>query len=474
MAFKDECGVFGVFGCKDAASLCYLGLYALQHRGEESAGIVSYDTKNFYVVKNDGHVSDVFNKENLRHLKGKLAIGHVRYSTTGSGDLNNIQPFYSKTSFGKIAIAHNGNITNALHLYKQLEAKGALFQSTVDSETIMHLVSRSTGKTVIERFQNTLSQCEGAYSLAIMGDDFLMAARDPHGFRPLIIGKLGTGYVISSETCALDLIGAEYIQEVNPGEIVFIDKHGLQSAKIPNKIKAPKFCIFEHIYFARPDSVVFGENVHQVRKELGAQLAREYHVDADLVMAIPDSGYSAALGYAHESGLPFEMGMTRNHYIGRTFIQPEQKIRDLNVKIKLNPIRSVLKGKRVVVIDDSIVRGTTAKRRVAAIRKAGAKEVHMRISAPPVTDPCHFGIDTPTKNKLIASKKSVQDICDYIGADSLGYLSHEGLLNVITAHQKTHYCTACFTGKYPIKIKNKGKHTVESHKKIKLHRRRST
>ena len=298
-----------------------------------------------------------------------------------------------------------------------------------------------------------------------MGDDYMMAARDPFGFRPLVLGKLGNGYVLSSETCALDLIGATYIQEVNPGELIYIDKNGLQSAKIPNRV-TPKMCIFEHVYFSRTDSVVFGESVHDVRKKFGALLAKEHPIDADLVMAIPDSGYSAAIGYAHAAGIPFEMGMTRNHYVGRTFIQPEQKIRDFNVRIKLNPIRAVLKDKRLIVIDDSIVRGTTAKRRVAALRKAGAKEVHVRISSPPVSHPCHFGIDTPSRNKLIAGKRSIQEICQYIGADSLGYLSEEGMLSVMKSYKPTHYCTGCFTGRYPTKIKNKGKYTVESEKKI--------
>lgn len=464
---KEECGVFGVFGCKDAAKLCYLGLYALQHRGQESAGIVSHDEKNFYVVKAEGLVSEVFNSENLQYLKGRTAIGHVRYSTTGSNSINNIQPLYSKTAQGKLAIAHNGNLTNAYSIYKELEAEGALFQSTVDSEIILHLVSRSKGKNIIENFQQTLAKIEGAYSLSVLGENFIIAARDPLGFRPLVLGKRSDGYVISSESCALDLIEAKYVREIEPGEIVYIDKEGVQSHKIPLPVKKAH-CIFEHVYFARPDSVVFGDNVHEVRKEYGRQLAREYPVDADLVMSIPDSGNSAALGYAEESGIPFDFGMTRNHYVGRTFIQPEQKIRDFAVKVKLNPIKSVIEGKRVIVVDDSLVRGTTSKRRVSAIRDAGAKKVHLRISAPPIRFPCHFGIDTPKSAKLIAAQKTVKEIMEYVGADSLGYLTKEGMLAVMKAHQPKDYCTGCFDGNYPIKVKNKGKNKFEG-RKIKLY-----
>lgn len=463
--WKEECGVFGVFGCKDASTLCYLGLYALQHRGQESAGIVSYDKKHFYVVKEEGLVSDVFTPENLSYLKGKSAIGHVRYSTTGSNSINNIQPLYSKTGKGKLAIAHNGNLTNAFTIYKKLEKEGALFQSTIDSEIILHLYSRAGSKDVIENIQETLSKVEGAFSLVAMGESFLVAARDPNGFRPLVLGKLGNGYIVSSETCALDLIGATYVREIAPGEIVYIDSEGIKSATIPVK-PAPSMCIFEHVYFARPDSIVFGDTVHEVRKEFGRQLAREYPVDADLVMSIPDSGNSAALGYAEESGIPFEFGMTRNHYVGRTFIQPEQKIRDFSVKVKLNPIQSILEGKRVVVVDDSLVRGTTSKRRVSALLKAGAKEVHLRISAPPVKFPCHFGIDTPQAKKLIANNKSIEEIRLHVGADSLGFLSLEGMLKSASSVKTTDFCSACFSGKYPIRVRNKGKHSFDGQRKI--------
>lgn len=464
---KEECGVFGVFGCEDAAKLCYLGLYALQHRGQESAGIISYDSKSFYVVKEEGLVSEIFDPENLQHLKGKFSIGHVRYSTTGGNSINNIQPMYSKTAQGKLAIAHNGNLTNALNLYKELELKGALFQSTVDSEIFLHLFSRAKAGNVVGNFQEILPKIEGAYALVALGENYLVAARDPNGFRPLVIGKLGDGYIAASETCALDLIGAQYIREVKPGEIVFITKDGLSSHQIPKKI-TPSLCVFEHVYFARPDSLVFGDSVHMVRKAFGAQLAKEHPVDADIVIAIPDSGNSAALGYAEASGIPYEIGMTRNHYVGRTFIQPEQKIRDFGVKIKLNPIRHVIEGKRVIVIDDSLVRGTTSKRRVSAIRDAGAKEVHLRISSPPIKFPCHFGIDTPKRAKLIAATKSTLEIMKYVGADSLGYLSQKGMVDAVKSVESSHFCTACFDGKYPIKVVNKGKSAFDSQRKIKL------
>lgn len=464
---KEECGVFGVFGCEDAAKLCYLGLYALQHRGQESAGIVSYDTKNFYVVKDEGLVSEVFNPENLQHLKGNYSVGHVRYSTTGGNNINNIQPLYSKTAQGRLAIAHNGNLTNAFNLYKDLENKGALFQSTVDSEIFLHLFSRAKAGSIVGNFQEILPKIEGAYSIIGLGEDYLIAARDPNGFRPLVLGKLGDGFIVSSETCALDLIGATYIREVKPGEIIYITKEGLTSHQIPKKAK-PSLCVFEHVYFARPDSIVFGDSVHSVRKAFGAQLAKEHPIDADIVIAIPDSGNSAALGFAEASGIPYEIGMTRNHYVGRTFIQPEQKIRDFGVKIKLNPIRHVLEGKRVVVIDDSLVRGTTSKMRVSAIREAGAKEVHLRISSPPIRFACHFGIDTPKRAKLIASTKNVEEIMKYVGADSLGYLSQKGMIEAVKSVENSHFCTACFDGKYPIKVANKGKSTFDSQRKIKL------
>lgn len=465
--FKEECGVFGVFGCKDAARLSFLGLYALQHRGQESAGIVSWDGSHLFVVKDEGLVSEVFNDTNMAHLKGTASIGHVRYSTTGSNNPSNIQPLYAKTSKGNFALAHNGNLTNAASLYHQFKAEGSLFQSTVDSEVILHLMSRSKATTLMKVLQESLAQIQGAFSITMLSEGSLIAARDTYGFRPLILGQLGTGYIVASETCALDLIGADYIREIEPGEIIIITEEGIESARIPLKTKLG-MCIFEHVYFSRPDSVVFGENVHQVRKEFGRILAAEHPIDADLVMAIPDSGNSAALGYSEASGIPFEIGMTRNHYVGRTFIQPQQKIRDLGVKIKLNPIRNVLEGKRVIVIDDSLVRGTTSKQRVSAIRKAGAKEVHLRISSPPIMNPCHFGIDTPKREKLIASQKTLAEIRKYVDADTLGYLSLDGMLSAIKSYKPEQFCTGCFTGKYPLKVVNKGKFSLETGK-IKLY-----
>ena len=450
---KEECGIFGVFGHKDAANLTYLGLYALQHRGQESAGIVTQNHKRFKVIKDMGLVSEVFNPKNLAELTGDNAIGHVRYSTTGSSTIKNAQPFLAETSKGGIAIAHNGNLVNAAELHEELESSGSIFQTTMDSEVIIHLLSRSDSENITDALIETLSRIKGAYSLLIMGKDNLIAVRDTFGFRPLCLGKLDGAYVLSSETCALDLIQAEYIRDIEPGEILLINKDGASSMK-PFPFHRHALCIFELIYFARPDSRVFGRNVHLIRKEFGKSLAKEHPIPADLVMAIPDSGNSAALGFAEQSGIPFEFGMTRNHYIGRTFIEPSQKIRDLGVKIKLNPIRDVLKGKRIVIVDDSIVRGTTSRQRVSALREAGATEVHMRISSPPIKWSCYFGIDTPEREKLIASKKEVDEIRQFIGADTLGYLSLEGLLGSAGLPAQE-FCTACFSGDYPIKLKQK-------------------
>lgn len=460
-SMKEECGVFGVFGCKDAARLTYLGLYALQHRGQEGAGIVSDEGSRFYVVKDHGLVNEIFHQDELSYLKGKSSIGHVRYSTTGSNNKNNIQPLFSKTSKGKIAIAHNGNLTNAGTLYKKMKKSGALFQSTVDSEVILHMLAKSKKRSIMGAMQETLAQIEGALSMVLLGEGFMMAARDPNGWRPLVLGRLGDGYVVASETCAFDLIGATYECEIDPGEIVYIDKKGVQSERIPVKHKK-SMCIFEHVYFARPDSKVFGDSVHLVRKEMGRQLARQNKVEADMVMSIPDSGNSAALGYAEESGIPFEFGMTRNHYVGRTFIQPNQKNRDFSVRVKLNPIKETLEGKDVVVVDDSLVRGTTSKHRVKTIRDAGAKKIHMMISSPPITDPCFFGIDTPKKEKLAAATKTIDEIRRYIGADSLTFLDLDRMLDSVDAYGSTEFCTGCFTGKYPIRVRNKGKFAFES------------
>jgi amidophosphoribosyltransferase len=444
------CGIVGIYGHKDSARLTYLGLYALQHRGEESAGIFVYDGKEVRHHKGMGLVGEVFNEEDIKSLRGNIAIGHVRYSTTGSSISSNIQPFLVKHKRGHIAIAHNGNLTNAKKIRDELEEKGSIFQSTMDSEIIVHLLARAQKKEDYkESLIWSLSQLEGAYSVVIMLNDVLIGARDPHGFRPLCLGKLDGAYVLASETCALDLIQAQYIREIEPGEIVFISKQGLESIKPFPKCKR-SLCIFEYIYFARPDSNIFGKSVYLTRKRLGKQLACEYPVVCDLVMPIPDSGNYAALGFAQKSRISYEVGIIRNHYIGRTFIQPSQFIRDFRVKVKLNPIKDVLKDKRIVIIEDSIVRGTTSRVRVKTLREAGAKEVHMRVSCPPIRFPCFYGIDFPTKKELIASKRTVNQIRDFIGLNSLGYLSLEGMLTSMLL-PKGEFCTACFTGTYPVK-----------------------
>lgn len=442
------CGIFGVYPHKDAGRLSYLGLYALQHRGEESAGIITYNGKKTHLHKALGLVSDVFDEKIIRTLHGELAVGHVRYSTTGSSNIKNTQPFYVKSKIGEIAIAHNGNLTNTVTLHQELENKGALFQSTMDSEIVAHLLAHSQNKDEKEAVIWALSKLEGAYSLVLMLNNMLIGARDTFGWRPLCLGKLDGAYILASETCALDLIGAQYVRDIQPGEVVFIDKDKIESA-MPFKKTACAFCIFEYIYFARPDSNIFERNVYSARKNLGKNLAKEFPVEADLVMPIPDSGNSAALGFAETSGLVFEIGLVRNHYIGRTFIQPSQFIRDFRVKVKLNPIKEVLKDKRVCIVEDSIVRGTTSKSRVRTLREAGAKEIHMRISCPPLRYPCFYGIDFPTRKELVAFKHDVAWIRDFIGADSLEYLSLEGMLNSMPL-PKENFCTACFTGKYPL------------------------
>jgi len=442
------CGIFGVYPHKDAAHLACLGLYALQHRGEESSGIITRNGKKVYLHKALGLVSDCFDKKIIRSLRGELAVGHVRYSTTGSSNIKNTQPFYVKSKIGDIAIAHNGNLTNTLSLHKELENNGALFQTSMDSEIIVHLLAHSQKKDIKEAIIWSLSKLEGAYSLVLMLNDILIGARDTFGWRPLCLGKLDGAYVLASETCALDLIGAQYIRDVQPGEIVFIYKDKIESVT-PYKKTTYAFCIFEYIYFARPDSNIFGHNVYMARKRLGGQLAAEFPADADIVMPIPDSGTYAALGFSEASKIPFEYGMIRNHYIGRTFIQPTQDLRDFRVKIKLNPLKEVLNGKKVAIIEDSIVRGTTSRMRVKTIRQAGAKVIHMRVSCPPLKFPCFYGIDFPTKKELVASKHDIAWIRDFIGADSLEYLSLEGMLNSMPL-PKENFCTACFTGRYPI------------------------
>ncbi|MBU4376322.1 MAG: amidophosphoribosyltransferase [Candidatus Omnitrophica bacterium] len=445
------CGIFGIAGHKEAARLTYLGLYALQHRGEESAGIFSYDGKKVRHHKGMGLVGEVFDEEKIRSLRGSLAIGHVRYSTTGSSHVSNIQPFLVNHMRGHIAIAHNGNLTNVLNLKRAMEEKGSIFQTSMDSEIIAHLLARANKKDYKENIVWALSHLEGAYSLVLMMNDVLVGARDPYGWRPLCLGKVDGAYVLASETCALDLIRAKYVREVEPGEILFITKDGLESIK-PFPKKKTAMCIFEYIYFARPDSNIFGKNVYLTRRQLGANLARECPAGkkCDFIMPIPDSGNHAALGFAEVAKIPYGVGIIRNHYIGRTFIQPSQHLRDFSVKVKLNPIKDVLKDKRVTVVEDSIVRGTTSRGRVKALREAGAKEIHMRISSPPIKFPCYYGIDFPTKRELIASNRSVKEIGEFIGVDSLGYISLEGMLNAMLL-PKDSFCVACFTGDYPLK-----------------------
>jgi amidophosphoribosyltransferase len=445
--FHDECGVIGIYGHPDAANLTYLGLYALQHRGQESAGIVSADGKVLYCQKEMGLVADIFTEERIKKLPGHAAIGHNRYSTTGDSISINIQPILVNFALGGLAVAHNGNLVNAALLKAELEAYGSIFQSTMDSEVVIHLIAQSRMATLQERIVDALQHLQGSYSLLLLDEDQLIGVRDPRGFRPLVLGQVGDGYVLASETCALDLIEATYLREIEPGEMVIISRKGIES-RFPFKQVNPSHCIFEFIYFARPDSMVFGQNVYTIRKEFGRQLARETGVPADVVIPVPDSGVPAALGYAEESGIPFGLGLIRNHYVGRTFIEPRQSIRHFGVKIKLNPVKDVLKGKRVVVVDDSIVRGTTSKKIIKMIRNAGAAEIHMRISSPPTTHPCYYGIDTPTRQELIASSHSIEEIRKYITADSLGYIGMDGIKKVVD--RPMNYCAACFCGEYPV------------------------
>ena len=449
----EECGIFGVYNHQEASNLTYLGLYALQHRGQEACGIVSSDGHDLHAHKGMGLVADVFgNQEIFKKLPGRSAIGHVRYSTTGSSVLKNVQPIMVNYSRGSIAVSHNGNLVNAQRIKDELEAWGSIFQTTMDTEIIIHLLATSKANSLLDRLTDALSQVTGAYSLLFLTESRMIAARDPHGFRPLCLGRLGSAYVIASESCALDLIEATFIREIEPGEIVEITSSGMTSY-FPLKKATPSPCIFEFVYFARPDSFIFGKNVYTVRKELGRQLAREHRVDADIVIPVPDSGVPAAMGYAEESGISFELGLIRNHYVGRTFIEPQQSIRHFGVKIKLNPVREMLAGKRVVVIDDSIVRGTTSRKIVKMVRNAGASEVHMLISSPPTSYPCYYGIDTPNRKELISASHTIDEIRRYITADTLGYLSEEGLLTAVGANT-TGYCKACFSGAYPIGFPN--------------------
>lgn len=443
---KEECGVFGVYGHPEASNLTYLGLYALQHRGQEGAGIVSSDGSKLHTYREMGLVADIFGEDVIRRLPGNSAIGHVRYSTAGESHLKNVQPIVVEYARGPLAVAHNGNLVNAAILRDELEARGSIFQSTTDTEVIIHLIATSKESGFYERLVDAMGQIRGAYSLLFLTETSMVAVRDPNGFRPLCLGKLKDSYVVASETCALDLVDAEYVRDIEPGEIVVINGNGLTSHK-PLAESKHSPCIFEFIYFARPDSNIFGKNVYEVRKGFGRQLAKEHPVEADMVIPVPDSGVPAAIGYAEEAGLPFETGLIRNHYIGRTFIEPRQSIRHFGVKIKLNAVRGALAGKRVVVVDDSIVRGTTARKIIKMIRAAGAKEVHFRISSPPTLFPCFYGVDTPSRQELIASSHTVEETNKYITSNTLGYLSNEGMLSVAKG---TGFCDACFSGDYPV------------------------
>jgi amidophosphoribosyltransferase len=453
--FREECGVVAIHSNPEAEKLAYLGLHALQHRGQESAGIATSDGMNLHSHKSMGLVADIFTPEVLDQLRGTLAIGHSRYSTAGDSALLNAQPIMVQSNKGQIALAHNGNLVNAPDIRGRLESQGSIFQTNSDTEVIVHLIALSREQTLPEAMADALRRVEGAFSLVMISTDRIFAARDPRGFRPLAMGRIPASglekrdtIVFASETCAFDLIGATYERDVRPGELVVVGPEGV-SSRFYSPTGPQSSCIFEHVYFSRPDSIVFGRPVDQSRESLGRELAREAPAEADIVVPVPDSGVTAAMGYAAESGIPFRFGLIRNHYVGRTFIEPSQSVRDFGVKLKLNPVRSVLQGKRVVLIDDSIVRGTTSRKIVRMIRQAGAKEVHMRISCPPTISPCFYGVDTPSKKQLIAANKSIEEIREYIGADSLGYLSVEGLKRACGDGDNTTYCTACYTGKYP-------------------------
>src|SRR5688572_28611453 len=445
---REECGVFGIFGHPEAANLTYLGLYALQHRGQESAGISASDGAHVRISKSMGHVADAFSEKTLEKLPGTIAIGHVRYSTAGDSKVDNAQPILIECAHGQIAIAHNGNLVNAGELKDELGRHGAIFQTSTDTEVILHLYARSRADSVDEAIVDAISSVQGAYSLALMTKDRLIAVRDPHGFRPLALGRLGEAVIVCSETCALDLIGATYVRDVEPGEVVIVSSSGVKSYK-PFPPAPSAQCVFEHVYFARPDSYVFGESVNEVRTNLGRLLAREQPVDADVIVPVPDSGVCAAIGFAEESDIPMRVGLIRNHYVGRTFIEPQQSIRHFGVRVKLNPVRSILEGRRVVLVDDSLVRGTTSRKIVKMVKAAGAKEVHMRISCPPTISPCFYGVDTPRRSELIAATHTLEEIQKYIGADSVGYLSLEGLMSAVGS-RRTSYCSSCYTGQYPV------------------------
>ena len=452
MEKKEYCGLFGVFGDAEAVHKVYLGLFALQHRGQESAGIVSTDGVDIKRHVGMGLVRDVFRPADLARLKNNAAIGHVRYSTTGSSNIENAQPLVVEYARGQVAVAHNGNLTNARLLRDQYENRGSIFRTTNDTEVIVHLLAEPENAKRLDPYGWVLDQLEGAYSVLMLTPHEMIAACDPYKFRPLSLGRLGQAYVVSSESCAFDLLGVEHIRDIAAGEIVHISRDGLTSDIYchPDRIK-PSHCIFEHIYFSRPDSRVFGDSVHAVRRNLGRQLAREHPVDADVVVAVPDTGNSASVGYAQESGIPLDVGFIRSHYVGRTFIQPSQQDRDSAVQVKLNIMREVVTGKRVVVVEDSVVRGTTTRAKMKALREAGAKEIHLRVSAPPVRHPCFYGIDFPTSSELIANQRTPQEVADFLEIDSIGYLSVPGLLNCVS-RPPSHYCTACFSGRYPVSV----------------------
>ncbi|MCB0346069.1 MAG: amidophosphoribosyltransferase [Bdellovibrionales bacterium] len=448
--FHDECAVVGVIGNAEAANYCYLGLYAMQHRGQEGAGIVSTNGTEMRAYRDMGLVADVFDEDRLSMLSGTAAIGHARYATFGGKDWENLQPFSANFGENSFAIAHNGNLINADKLRSELEQKGAIFSTTSDSEVILHLIAHATDQdTIPKKLEAAFQRLRGAFSLVVLGLHRLIAVRDAYGVRPLSLGKIGDGYIVASETCAFDLIGAQFVRDIEPGEMLEITADGKLTSYKPltNKNNNPAFCVFEYIYFARPDSTIDGLNVYKVRKALGAELAKEHPIDADIVIPVPDSGVPAAIGYAEHSGIPMEFGLIRNHYVGRTFIEPQQSIRNFGVKIKLNANRDVLDGKRVIVVDDSIVRGTTSKKIVTMLRNAGAKEIHFRVSSPPTTGPCYYGIDTPSREELIASTHDIEGIRSYINVDTLAYLSEEGIYRAVGKSQKG-YCDACFTGNY--------------------------
>jgi len=465
--FREECGVFGILAHPEASRLTYLGLYALQHRGQEAAGIVAGSTTGLEIHKALGHVAEVFDEASLGRLDGDRAIGHVRYSTAGSNTAVNAQPILIDSKFGEIALCHNGNLVNAHLLRTDLVRRGSIFRTTSDTEVILHLLARSEQEEVIDAIVDALAPVAGAFTLLFLTPEALIGVRDPRGFRPLVLGRLGDSHILCSETCALDLIDASFVREIEPGEMVVIDREGVRSLQ-PLSEAPPSPCVFEHVYFARPDSTVFGRSVYRSRIEMGKRLAREQPADADLVVPVPDSGLFAAMGYSQESGLPLEFGLIRNHYVGRTFIEPRQSIRHFGVKVKLNPVRSVLEGRRVVLVDDSIVRGTTSQKIVRMVRAAGAKEVHLRVSCPPTIGPCYYGIDTPRREELIAASHSIPEITRFIGADSLGYLSHEGLLASVGAGREgeARYCSACFTGDYPVPLPEEGRDQLRLFEKV--------